>query len=190
MENRHSISTKADRSWKYAAPAIWLHWISALLVIGLLCIGWYMMSIEDEPGSAWYFDQHKSFGLLFFVLVIVRLIWRVTHKPVPLAHSLPGWQEKLAGLMQWLLYGGMLAMPVLGYLGASHTRQGVAFFGMQLPVWAMPDHDVAEQFFDLHASLAIALTMLIALHVLAALKHLLVDKDDIFYRIWFWNRNL
>jgi cytochrome b561 len=63
MENRHSVSDEAAPSWKYAVPTIWLHWIAALLIIGLLCIGRYMMSIEDKPGSDWYFDQHKSFGL-------------------------------------------------------------------------------------------------------------------------------
>jgi cytochrome b561 len=51
MENRHSVSDEAAPNWKYAVPAIWLHWISARLIIGLLCIGRYMMSIEDKPGS-------------------------------------------------------------------------------------------------------------------------------------------
>ncbi|GGC64048.1 cytochrome b [Undibacterium terreum] len=185
MEKRSNFGALADHNWKYPKPAIWLHWISALLIVGLLCVGWYMMSIEDEPGSDWYFNQHKSFGLVLLALVVIRLIWRITHKPEPLPDNVPTWQRKLAGLIQWLLYGGMLAMPIIGFLGASYTKKGVAFFGLKLPAWISPNHDIAEQFFEVHSILAFVLTALIVLHVLAGLKHLLMDKDRVFHRIWF-----
>ncbi|MES2163115.1 MAG: cytochrome b [Pseudomonadota bacterium] len=185
MDKQMNVTPAVDRSWKYQRPAIWLHWISALLIIGLLGVGWYMMSIEDEPGSGWYFDQHKSFGLLLFALVLVRLVWRISHKPAPLPDSVPLWQRRLASLAQWLLYGCMVAMPIVGLLGALHTKRGVALFGMPLPTGIVPNHDIAEQFFDVHSSLAVVLTSLIVLHVLAGLKHLLLDKDRVFYRIWF-----
>jgi len=185
MEKHRNFGPESERSWKYRQPAIWLHWISALLIVGLLGLGWYMMSIEDDPGSGWYFDQHKSFGLLLLMLVLIRLVWRIGHKPEPLPVTVPTWQKKLAGLTQWLLYGCMLAMPILGLMGASHTKRGVALFGMKLPAWTVPDHDVAEEFFTLHSILAFILTALIVLHVLAGLKHLLVDKDGVFHRIWF-----
>lgn len=185
MKKRINFGVGSNSNWKYKQPAIWLHWVSAILIIGLLCVGWYMMSIEDDPGSGWYFDQHKSFGLLFLALVVVRLVWRITHKPEPLPDSLPKWQRNLASLTQWLLYGCMLAMPIIGLMGASHTKRGVALFGMKLPTWTVPNHDVAEQFFGIHSILAFVLTALIALHVLAGLKHLVMDKDRVFYRIWF-----
>jgi cytochrome b561 len=171
--------------WKYRRPAIWLHWLCALLIVGLLCLGWYMMAIEDDPGSGWYFDQHKSFGLLLFALVLIRVVWRSTHKPQPLPATVPAWQKTLAGLTQWLLYGCMLAMPIIGFVGASYTKRGVALFGVRFPAWLTPDHDVAEQFFALHSILAFVLTALIVLHVAASLKHLWMDKDRVFHRMWF-----
>jgi Ca2+-transporting ATPase len=78
-------------------------------------------------------------------------------------------------------------MPVVGWLGASYTTRGVALFGLAFAAWAVPDHDVAEQFFAIHSILAVVLTALIALHALAGLKHLLLDRDRVFYRIWFWH---
>lgn len=82
--------------------------------------------------------------------------------------------------MQGLLYGCMLAMPIVGLIGAPYTNRGVALFGIKLPAWTVPSHDAAEQFFTVHSTLAFILTALIVLHVLAGFKHLLMDKDRVF----------
>lgn len=184
MDDRKN-SAAEGRGWTYRRPAIWLHWLTAILIVGLLSVGWYMMSIEDEPGSGWYFDQHKSFGLVLFALVLIRLVWRLAHKPAPLPDSVPGWQRTISSATQWLLYACMVAMPVIGFLGAAHTKRGVALFGVKLPVGLVPDHDLAEQFFAVHSVLAFVLTALIVLHVAGGLKHLLLDKDGVFGRMWF-----
>lgn len=171
--------------WRYAAPAVFLHWLLAFLITGLVGLGWYMMSIEEQPGSGWYFDLHKSFGLLVFGLVLLRILWRVNHKPAPLSARLPGWQPSFASLTHRLLYASMILMPATGFLGASFSKSGVAFFGLRLPVWISPDRDLAERFFSIHSTLAWILVALVALHVLAGLKHLLIDKDGVFQRMWF-----
>ncbi|MDY7540711.1 cytochrome b [Undibacterium sp. RTI2.1] len=185
MAKHINFGTESEHNWKYHKPAIWLHWVSALLIIGLLCVGWYMMSIEDEPGSGWYFDQHKSFGILVLILILIRIVWRIRHKPEPLSDNVPGWQKNLASIIQWLLYGSMFAMPIIGFIGTSYTKRGVSLFGMKLPAWTTPNHDIAEQFFAAHSILAFILTTLIVLHVLAGLKHLFIDRDRVFYRMWF-----
>lgn len=171
--------------WKYGKPAVLLHWTIALLIVGLLGLGWFMMAIEDDPGSKWYFDLHKSLGLLVLGLIVLRLLWRLTHRPAPLPASLPRWQVRLSQLTQGALYLAMLVMPVLGLIGASFSKQGVAFFGLPLPAWAVPNHDTAEQFFGLHGTLAWLLVALIALHAIGGFKHLLVDKDRVFQRMWW-----
>ncbi|WP_317203553.1 cytochrome b [Janthinobacterium sp.] len=178
-------SAETSASWKYATPAVLLHWLLAVLIASMVGVGWYMMSIEDEPGSDWYFNMHKSFGVLVFGLVVLRILWRATHRPVPLPASLPKWQVSLSLLTQWGLYAGMILMPVLGFLGASYSKSGVAFFGILLPSWAVPDHDTAELFFGLHSALAWVLVVLVAVHAVGGLKHLLVDKDGVFQRMWF-----
>jgi cytochrome b561 len=171
--------------WRYARPAVLLHWILAVLIASLLGIGWYMMSIEDDPGSDWYFDLHKSIGIVVFGLVLLRIIWRATHRPAPLPATLPAWQVRASHITEWALYVCMLLMPLLGFLGASFSKSGVAFFGTPLPSLAARNHDTAELFFGLHSALAWVLVALIAFHVAGGLKHLVVDKDRVFQRMWF-----
>jgi cytochrome b561 len=83
------------------------------------------------------------------------------------------------------LYVCMFLMPVLGFLGASYSKSGVMFFGAKLPSWTVPNHDTAELFFGLHSTLAWVLVALVVLHAAGGLKHLLVDKDGVFQRMWF-----
>ena len=142
--------------WKYATPAVLLHWVLATLIMGLLGIGWYMMSIEDTPGSDWYFNVHKSFGTVVFGLVLLRVLWRATHRPGALPAGLPKWQVRLSGLTQGALYVCMLLMPVLGFVGALFSKNGIVFFGMPLASWTGPNLDTAELLFELHSTLPVS----------------------------------
>lgn len=171
-------------AWRYAPPAMLLHWLLAVMVVVLVSVGWYMLSIEDDPRSAWYFDKHKSFGMIAFVLVLLRIWWRARHRPAPLPASVPGWQVTLAHFTEWCLYGCLFLMPILGFLGASYSDEGVTFFGTPLPAWAVQNHDRSELLFSLHIGLAWVMVALIALHVAGALRHLLVDRDGVFQRMW------
>lgn len=171
--------------WRYTRTAQWLHWSLALLLAGMLALGWTMMALEDEPGRERLFTLHQSLGLIIGLLVLARLIWRVAHPPAPLPSSVPQWQSRLAAATQWLLYACMLLMPVLGYLGATHGEHGVALFGWPLPVWAQPNEARSEQFFEWHGGVAWLLVATASLHALGALKHLLVDRDGVFQRMWF-----
>ncbi len=183
MDQLKQESALAGRPWRYAAPAVVLHWLLAVLLATLLGVGWYMMSIEHEPGADWYFNLHKSVGIVVFGLVLLRLLWRLGHRPAPLPAYMPAWQVKLALATEWALYGCMFLMPLLGFLGASYSRDGVIFFGIPLPAWVTPSHDTAETFFELHENLAWIMVGLISLHVAGALKHLVIDKDDVVKRM-------
>jgi cytochrome b561 len=171
-------------TWRYGPLAIALHWLVAALIVFLVGLGWTMMSVEKEPGSASLFDLHKSIGFTVAALVAVRLAWRATHRPEGLPDSVPRWQARASALLHWALYAAMVAMPITGYLGASHQKRVPLFFGLPTPRWAVPDHDVAERWFDIHSALVWVLVVLVALHVAAGLKHLLVDRDHVFQRMW------
>lgn len=173
-------------NWRYTRTARWLHWILATLIVFLLGLGWYMMSVEHRPGGARsLFDLHKSLGLAVLVLVALRLAWRLAHPAAPLPDYVPPWQKKLATATEWGLYVCMAAMPLLGYLGASHQKQAPRFFGLPTPAWAQPNHDLAERLFDIHGLIAWPLVALIVLHVAGALKHIVIDKDTVFRRMSF-----
>lgn len=170
-------------SWTYTKPAIALHWILAVLLVGMVALGWYMMAIEEQPGSGWYFNLHKSVGITVFVLVLLRVTWRLTHRPERLPPSVPGWQRRLSSWTQGLLYACMILMPATGFTGAIYSKHGVSFFGIALP-GAAPNHDLSEQFFSVHGVIVWILVGLVTLHVAGALKHLLIDRDGVFKRMW------
>lgn len=173
------------KSAPYAPLAVWLHWTLAVLIVVMTGLGWYMLSIEDDPGSAWYFNLHKSIGLTIAGLVLLRLVWRLGHQPAPLPSSLPSWQITASTASHRLLYGAMIAMPVFGLFGSLLSKDGVVFFGIALPRVFDANHDLAEIFFGAHSVTAWILVGLVALHALAALKHLVIDKDGVFQRMWF-----
>jgi cytochrome b561 len=169
--------------WRYDITLRILHWIMAILLISLIALGFYMTSIEDAPGSSWYFNLHKSLGLIAAALILMRIFWRLTHKPVPLPEPVIMLQVKISRLVHFLLYICMVLMPLTGYLGATFSKHGIAFFGLQLPQWVNANHDVAEQFFEIHETIAWVLIVLISLHVLAAFQHLFLKKDGVFRRM-------
>ena len=173
-----------DKNWHYDTISRLLHWVIALLLIGLISMGWYMMSIEEQPDSGWYFNLHKSFGLIAAILIFFRLIWRSTHKPAPLPSSIPHWQAKASRTIHVLLYFCMLIMPITGFFGASFSKYGVTFFGVPLPNIVKPSHTLSGQLFEVHGIVAWILVGLIALHLLAAIKHLVINKDKVFQRMW------
>lgn len=170
--------------WRYGRPAIILHWVLAALIVFMTGLGWYMMTIERQPQGPWYFDLHRSVGLVVFALVLLRIVWRLFHRPEPLPASLPRWQVALSSVTQGLLYACMVVMPVTGYFGSAYSKAGVRFFGLALPAWATPTRAISHLLFEIHSVTVWVLVGLVALHAAGGLKHLLVDRDGVFQRMW------
>jgi len=127
-----AVPTSMRNPARYGKVAMLLHWCIALLVIGMLVLGYYMVGIpKGTPDRAVYFNLHKSFGVLAGVLIIVRLLWRVTHRPPALPASMAAWNIKAAQGGHLLLYVLMLLQPLTGYLSSSFNKYGVRFFGLQ-----------------------------------------------------------
>jgi cytochrome b561 len=181
----NEISTAKNFSaGQYTMLAITLHWVMALLIIGLLVLGYYMVDIpKGVPDRASYFNLHKSFGLLAAIMVLMRIGWRLVHPAPPLPGGIVPWTVKAAGLNHLFLYLCMVLQPLTGYLSSSFNKYGVKFFGIELPRWAGEDANLRDLFMVFHHQLSILLIALIVLHVLAALKHLLLDRDRIFQRM-------
>ena len=169
----------------YTGTARGLHWVMAIAIIAMFAIGWFMMSIEDDPGSDWYFMLHKSIGIVVLLLAFLRMLWRFGNQPGLLPEQMPLWKVNAAKISHWLLYGTMIAMPLVGLIGALFSSDGIAFFGFQLPTILAVNHDLSEFFFSMHAVIAWVFAGLITLHVLAALQHLFINKDGVFQRMWF-----
>lgn len=171
----------ADR---YTWQAIVLHWLLAVLIIGMLALGYSLEDIpRNTPARGFYVNLHKSFGVLALVLVLVRLGWRLGHRPPPPAPGMPRWQAVAAAWSHGLLYLCILLQPLSGYLASSFGKYGVKFFGIELPNWGWEDKALRGFFGEVHGAVGFALAVLIAIHVLAALKHLLIDRDQVFQRM-------
>lgn len=173
------ITNTEDR---YGVLAIFLHWLMAIILIGLLALGLYMVDIPIGIEKLKLYGWHKEYGLLALALVIVRLVWRlVTITP---SLQLPLWEIIAARTVHWAFYGFMFAMPITGWLITSAAGLPVSFFGLfVLPNLIAPNEELRILFQEIHEWLGYALIATIVLHASAALKHHFINKDDILRRM-------
>ena len=173
---------------RYSAIAVALHWAIALLIIGQIAGGFYMHNLPNaSPVKYDLYQLHKSFGLSILVLTVFRLGWRLGHKVPPLPSATPPWQRFGARAAHWGFYALMLLIPLSGWAMVSVSPLDIptVWFGM-IPVPHLPffggvaDRAGAEEFLiEVHELLAFAMIGLLVLHVGAALKHRLVDRDEV-----------
>lgn len=170
----------------YTRTAIVLHWLIAAFVFVQISLGLWMIGIPKAPPGirVYWFNVHKSIGITLGAIILVRLLWRLTHRAPPLPASVPQWQRIAAKSSHVMLYVCMITMPLSGYLGSSFTKYPIIYWGMRLPHWGWEAPALKELCSQVHFVTVIVFITLIAIHVSAALKHLLVDRDDVFQRMW------
>jgi len=128
---------------------------------------------------------HFSFGVLIFIVAIIRLYWRLTHgEPKPL-DGLPPWQVQSARLVHWLLYLMIFALPIFGWLNASWRGMPVWFFGLFEAPALIPKHAAGWRWTgSVHVFGAeYALLALVGLHVAAGLYHYFIRRDGVLQRM-------
>lgn len=166
----------------FGMVAIILHWVMAVLLIGLLALGLYMVRLPINLEKLKLYGWHKEYGFLALFLVIVRLLWRLTNKTPIL--SLPLLEKIAARTVHWTFYGLMIAIPITGWLITSAAGLPASFFGLFiLPNLIAPDTNLLKLFKETHEWLGYGLIATICLHAAAALKHHFINKDDILRRM-------
>lgn len=169
---------------RYERAAVVLHWIVALLIIALIATGWYMVGIpKNTPERAFFFNLHKSLGIVTAIFIAMLIVWRIRHRAPPLPSAMPKWERMTANLNHRLFYVFMVLVTLTGYLTSSFSRYGPKLFGIALPHWGWEDAARRGNFSAVHRITALIFAVLIAIHIAAALKHLLVDKDGVFQRM-------
>ena len=162
----------------YTRTAITLHWLMALLVFVTFPVGIVMHEMTLSPDKLRMLSYHKWLGVTVFILVMVRLMWRATHKPPALSSAMPQWQRVAAHSAHVLLYVLLFAIPVSGWLMSSAKGFQTVYLGLlPLPDLLGKDKVVGDALGALHEVLNITLLLLIIAHVGAALKHQFVDRD-------------
>ena len=159
-----------------------LHWLIALLLVGLVVAGLTFTSMERGPERDELAAMHKSMALLTLLLMTVRLLWKFAN-PAPAAPAgTPGWQQAAATLTHWLLYAAVFFQLTAGILVAG--QRPIGFFGLiEMPPLLAENRAQHEFFEELHETGWIVIAALVALHVLAALYHHFVQKDDVLRRM-------
>ncbi|AET92026.1 MULTISPECIES: cytochrome b [Caballeronia] len=171
-------------SERFAGPLIALHWLIAVAIIAMLCIGFYMVGLpRGLPFKSDLINFHKSLGITVFLLVLMRILVRLAYGRPPLP-PMPTWQRAAASITQALLYVGMVAMPLTGYLGSSFNKFGTKFWGLTLPQWGWDDKHLRGIFFGIHETIAWIMAALVIVHFLGAMKHQLIDRDGLLRRMW------
>jgi len=179
----HSLA-QGHASERYTWQAMALHWMIAALILFMLWLGWSLEDIpRNTPARGFYVNLHKSIGVLVLTLVVLRLLWRLRHRPPALPASMAGWEMRVAHITHWLLYACILIQPLSGYIASAYSKYGVKFFGIPVSPPGLRGEAVSDFFGEVHGVNATVLAVLVALHVLAAFKHLLIDRDDIFQRM-------
>jgi cytochrome b561 len=156
---------------RYTKTAVVLHWVIAALLLAEFAQGWWMQQIPKQPPGirADAFNLHKSIGLLLLALALIRLGWRLAHRPPKLA-TVPRWQALLAKANHGLLYAMMIAMPLTGYLGSVFSGYPIKWFGVTLPGWASSDPLLKEAMSIAHLATSWILLASLCLHAAAPVK--------------------
>ncbi|WP_118183494.1 cytochrome b [Paraburkholderia phosphatilytica] len=169
----------------YTRTAIAFHWLIALLIVCGFALGWVMTDIPGfTPTKLRYFSWHKWIGVTVFALAVLRILWRATHGAPPLPRRMSAWQRAAANLTHFALYALMIVIPVSGYLYSSAANVPVVYLGLiPLPRLIAPDPVLKVVLKDVHITLNYVLLVLVCVHVLAALKHQLIDRDGLLARM-------
>jgi len=171
-------------SQRYAPTAIALHWIVVALVFALYALGWYMVGIpKGTPPVAYYYNLHKSIGIVAAVPIVLLLFWRATHVPPPFPAALPAWEARAAHVSHVLFYVCLVVLIASGFIESNFTKFGIRFFGYSLPRLGSEDKTLYQIFNRIHVYCSYLFIALIAIHVVAAFKHLLVDGNGVFQRM-------
>lgn len=174
---------------RYTLPAIALHWLLALALLGMFGMGLFMVDLPISPLRLKMYNWHKWAGVTVLTLSVLRLVWRLSHRPPALpAHvseAMPAWQHWAHHGTHHLLYALFFTVPLVGWAYSSAAGFPIVLFGvLPLPDFVPADKALAELIKPWHEITALAMMGLVVMHVAAAIKHQWLDKDQLLSRMW------
>jgi cytochrome b561 len=198
---------RQQRHSRYSIVAIALHWLIAAAIILMVPLGWWMADNVSDPSQASRvfkaYQLHKSIGLTILVLSVLRVVWRFTHRFPPLPGHMPPWEKAAARASHFLLYAIILLMPLTGWIYVSAGWNAAMNAPFAVPtIWFglfewphisfiadaadATRAEVATTAITIHAWMAWGAVVLVAIHVLAAIKHHMIDRDDVLTSMLPW----
>jgi cytochrome b561 len=180
----------APKVARYNPVAITLHWVLALALVGIFLAGSYMVDLPFSPLRLKLYNWHKWAGVSILTLSVLRLAWRITHRPPELPKAMvsqmPQWQQWAHHATHYGLYLLFFVVPLLGWAYSSAAGFPIVVFGViPLPDLVAANKELAETLKPLHGWAAWSLSGLVVLHLVAALKHQFINRDGLIQRMWF-----
>jgi cytochrome b561 len=169
---------------RYGAVSQFLHWLIVALLIVQFTLGWTAADLPLGLQRLSLLARHKSFGMTILMLAVIRLAWRFANTVPTLAATLKPYERGLARFTHALLYVLIFAMPVSGWLMSSAANYPVSWFHLfTWPDLIAPNKPLVEDLKEIHEAMSVALVVTISLHVLAALRHHFLLRDDTLKRM-------
>ncbi len=169
---------------RYTRTAVTLHWLVVLLIFAAFPLGLYMHDLPLSPHKLRMYSYHKWIGVTVFLFAVIRLYWRITHRPPALPGSMAGWEKLAAYSTHYTFYFLLFAIPVSGWLMSSALGfQTVWFEVLPLPDLVGKDKHLADLLRGVHEALSYLMLGLVCAHIGASLKHHFIDRDDVLVRM-------
>lgn len=154
-----------------------MHWVMALLILGMIGCGWYMADLpKDDPLKGQLVGLHKSFGTLLLIMFFVRVLCRIVVTVPPLPETIPLIERALARVGHMMLYVFIGIVPLSGYAMSNMHGYEVSLFGLAMPKLFPTNKDLAGLVHEAHELLPYALLVIVILHVSAVIRHRFFDK--------------
>jgi cytochrome b561 len=167
-------------------PAKLLHWVGAILIFLLLGHGWWMTHFAPRPDRLAHYAGHAALGYDFMVLLVLRLLWRWAN-PVPVQPpESQRWERVAARAGHIGLYVLMFAASLTGWVVANTFRNPITkdLFGLSFPQIAQ-DRTYRNLYEGSHVILSYLLAALVVVHIIGALRHHFIKRNDVVRRMWF-----
>jgi cytochrome b561 len=175
-------------SWRnttiaYGSLAKFLHWLIFFLIIVMLTVGFLMDDIKNDSLRGQVFNLHKLTGITILCLMLFRLVWALINPKPMLPSGTPRWQKMAEHIIHGLIYVALIAMPLSGWIMSAAAGHFPHLFGYSLTLPVSKDKALSDLMATTHEYLAYFIIFLISLHVLAALYHHFIKKDEILVRM-------
>lgn len=178
-----TIAIRNDRiRWGSVAQAF--HWLMVVMILAQALLALFFKRMHRGPETATLIGIHKSLGMTILVVAALRLVWRWAN-PVPdLPLTLRPYERFLARATHDALYALLFAMPLTGWLGSSASGFTVRWFGLfAIPNALAKDRPLEHALYAAHSFLALALGVVLVVHIAAAFRHHWVLRDEVLRRM-------
>lgn len=159
---------------RYNHGAATLHWLTAILVLLQLYVGFTFHDLPRGPERMELFAWHKTLGAAILLVTLVRLAWRFFNPPPPYPSDMPKWDRAAAVWSHRIVYFALLALPLTGLAAVSKPGQSWVELKWGINIPALP---LGDEFGDIHETLVLVTIVLLVVHVAAAIWHQWIAKD-------------